>query len=120
MNIIHRFDQGAEFETDERCHIVEILNNGEDPDCSIAQARVEPGVTTCLHKLTGIIERYVILSGQGEVEIDGDHPVPVSRLDVVVIPDGVTQKITNTGSRDLVFLCICTPRFRQQAYHDLE
>ena len=31
--------------------------------------------------------------------------------DVVVIPAGVSQSIRNPGPRDLVFHCVCTPRF---------
>lgn len=120
MNLISRFDESTEFETQERCHIVEIHNNDADPNCSIARARVEPGVTTCLHKLAGIIERYIILSGQGEVMLDGNAPLSVSALDVVVIPEGVTQCITNTGSQDLIFICVCTPRFKQDSYSHLE
>lgn len=118
--MISRFDSSEEFATQERCHIIEIHNNDTDTGCSVARARVEPGVTTSLHKLTGIIERYVILSGVGEVMIAGEDPVEVSELDVVAIADGVTQKITNTGTNDLVFLCICTPRFRQERYVQLE
>ncbi|HED16270.1 MAG TPA: cupin domain-containing protein [Gammaproteobacteria bacterium] len=118
--MISRFDVNTEFVTQERCHIVEIHNNDKDPKCSVARARVEPGVTTSLHKLTGIIERYVILSGQGEVMIAGEGPVAVCEMDVVVIGDGQTQKITNTGDQDLVFICICTPRFRQERYVQLE
>lgn len=120
MKTISRFNQSTEFETQERCHIVEIHNVETDPDCSIARARIEPGVTTCLHKLTGIIERYVILSGHGEVMVAGEDPVAVSALDVVVIAEGATQAITNTGTQDLVFICVCTPRYRQERYVHLE
>ena len=38
----------------------------------------------------------------------------------VRIPAGVRQRIRNTGPTDLVFLCICTPRFEQSAYRELE
>ena len=38
----------------------------------------------------------------------------------VWIPAGVPQRISNTGEGDLVFHCLCTPRFRQEAYRDLE
>jgi oxalate decarboxylase/phosphoglucose isomerase-like protein (cupin superfamily) len=39
---------------------------------------------------------------------------------VVQIPPGCRQRITNTGSRDLLFLVVCTPRFTLTAYRDLE
>ena len=40
--------------------------------------------------------------------------------DVVLIPAGKTQRIRNVGPDDLVFLCICTPRFEPRHYHDRE
>ncbi len=29
------------------------------------------------------------------------------------------QRISNPGKIDLIFLCVCTPRFAQEAYEDL-
>jgi mannose-6-phosphate isomerase-like protein (cupin superfamily) len=113
---ISRFDASSEFYTPERCHIVEIHNGESDAGCSIARARVAPGITTQLHNLKGRTERYVILEGKGTVEVDGNPPEPVAPLDVVCIPEGVSQRIANTGDVDLVFLCICTPRFRKEDY----
>lgn len=117
--MISRFVSDSEFHTDERCHIVEIQNSDDDPGCSIARARVEPGVTTQLHALCDTAERYVILSGVARAVIGGEPTPLLGPLDVVSIPAGVSQQITNTGSEDLVFLCICTPRFRQENYRDL-
>lgn len=116
MKPISRFDARSEFYTPERCHIVEIHNDEGDADCSIARARVAPGITTQLHALNGTIERYVILEGKGTVEVDGQAPESVAPLDVVCIPEGVSQRIANTGDVDLVFLCICTPRFKKENY----
>ena len=42
---IRPHDPAAEFYTEERCYITELSNLPEDPDCSIARARLEPGVT---------------------------------------------------------------------------
>jgi mannose-6-phosphate isomerase-like protein (cupin superfamily) len=36
--------------------------------------------------------------------------------DRILIPPGTPQRITNTGARDLVFDCLCTPRFVPEAY----
>jgi mannose-6-phosphate isomerase-like protein (cupin superfamily) len=77
-------------------------------------------VVTKLHSVTGAMERYVILEGQGRVEIDGADPVLVKRLDVVNIPAGVSQRIANTGGSDLLFLAICTPRFKPDRYRSSE
>ena len=86
-----------------------------------------PGVTTRLHRLVGVAERYVVLSGEGRVELVGadsamasaDHYVSdIEPGDVVVIPPGVAQRVTNIGEQDLVFLALCTPRFTRAAYED--
>jgi mannose-6-phosphate isomerase-like protein (cupin superfamily) len=66
------------------------------------------------------VERYVILEGEGQVEIGGAEARAVGPLDVIQIPPGESQRITNTGQRDLVFLAICTPRFKPDAYVKLE
>ena len=39
---LHAFDAAAEFDTAERCFIVELANTSDDPDVSIARARVAP------------------------------------------------------------------------------
>ena len=118
--MISRYKPDTEFSTPESCFITEIHNRGDDDGCSIARARVAPGVTTQLHSLTGIEERYIILDGEAVVEIDGGAPVVLRPLDVAVIAAGATQRITNTGTRDLIFVCVCTPRFRPESYVNLE
>jgi len=117
---IFRPDAADEYYTDERCHILELSNSAADDALSIARARVAPHVTTTLHRLDSTIERYVILEGVGMVEIAGGAPERVAAGDVVVIPAGVSQRITNSGDRELVFLALCTPRFRPENYADLE
>ena len=120
METINRYQAGSETYTEEGCFIVELHNSIADADCSIARARVAPGMMTRLHSLNGILERYVILEGQGEVTVGSLSPQPVQVLDVVNIPAGVPQSICNTGQADLIFLCICTPRFVMENYRDLD
>ena len=109
-----------EFFTTERCHIIEILNEDVSTKMSIAQARVEPNVQTQLHALKGIDESYYILKGKGEMEIDGNILGIVEVGDVIFIPKGESQRIKNIGDEDLVFLCICSERFQENKYLDLE
>ena len=113
-------ENAEEFETDERCHIVEIANDSSDTRLSIARARVEPGVTTAWHHLNGIDERYLIISGQGRVELGEQEACEVMPGDVVRIPAGVAQRISNTGEEQLIFYALCTPRFDVHAYVSLE
>ena len=111
---------GDEYFFEEGCHILELSNSPDDPAVSIARTRVEPGVTTRLHRLDGTTERYVMLEGRGAVRVGDLPPRGVGPGDVVIIPQGCPQQITNTGSADLVFLAVCTPRFRREAYHDID
>jgi len=109
-----------EYLTPERCYITELSNSSNDAGVSIARARVEPGVTTCWHRLTDTAERYYILSGTARVEIGELPPHDVNAGDVVIIPPMCRQRITNTGTDNLIFLAICSPRFSDSNYEDLE
>jgi len=120
MKTIRWFNPSTEFYTDERCYIIELSNEQDAPACSIARARVQPGVITQRHSLRGIAERYVILEGAGIVEIGDESPTEGTPLDVVHIAPGTSQRISNTGKTDLVFLSVCTPRFIPDAYVNLE
>lgn len=109
-----------EYFTSERCFILELSNSAADETLSIARVRVEPAVTTAWHSIDGTDERYVILEGSGEVELEGQPPQRVGVGDVVLIPGDMQQRITNTGDADLVFLAVCTPRFRPEHYRSEE
>jgi mannose-6-phosphate isomerase-like protein (cupin superfamily) len=104
----------------EGCFITEWWNTAMDPAASLARARVEPGVTTRWHRLRGVTERYLILEGQGRVEVGDLPPEAVGPGAVVLIPPGTRQRITNTGGVDLIFLALCTPRFTPAGYEDVE
>jgi mannose-6-phosphate isomerase-like protein (cupin superfamily) len=79
--------------------------------CSIAHAIVPPGESTLLHLLKTSVELYYILEGSGEMHI-GSRSAPVHAGQIVLIPRGRSQYIRNTGSGDLVFLCIVTPKWQ--------
>ena len=116
---ILRYQAEKRYSTEERCDINELSNGGADPDLSIAQAIVAPGVTTAWHCVVDTLERYVLISGSGRVEVGELPPAEVGVGDVVIIPPGVRQRIRNSGSGDLIFLAICSPRFAQRNYRDL-
>ena len=117
---IHHPDEGREYYSTEGCHIMESWNDLADPSASIARARVAPAMTTRWHVLSGVTERYLIISGEGRAEVGEETPETVTEGDLVIIPPGVRQRIANTGNTDLVFYAICTPRFTPDCYRDLE
>ncbi len=117
---VMRLDASTEYWFDEGCYIIELSNSDDDPQLSIARARVQPGGVTRWHRLVDTTERYVLVSGQGRVEVGDLPPQLVGPGDVVLIPPGCSQRITCIGAEPLVFLAICTPRFRAAAYEDVD
>jgi len=105
-----------EYYFEENCYITELLNNPLDPAVSVARVRVLLHETTKWHHLEGITERYLILEGTGLAEVGDDQSPLVVPGDTVVIPPGIRQRITNTGTGDLIFLAVCTPRFENGQY----
>ena len=110
----------SEYYFEERCFITEFWNSPSDKEVSIARARVEPGVTTRLHCLKDVTERYIILEGKGRVEVGQLAPTEVCPGEVVIIPTGTPQRITNIRDSDLIFLAVCTPRFTHSAYEYID
>lgn len=113
---VHRAQTKQEYWFGEGCYITEWLNDPADESVSIARARVLPGTSTRWHRLPVLRERYVVLAGEGEVEVTGLPPTVLSVGDCVSIAPGAAQRIHNRGTTDLIFLAICTPRFEPQHY----
>lgn len=113
------YDPEREYFFREGCFINELSNSDADPGLSVARVRVRPGDFTCWHRLDGSAERYVILQGNGEVEIGDLAPRRVSEGDVVLIPPGCRQRIHNSSEKELVFLALCTPRFEAACYREM-
>jgi mannose-6-phosphate isomerase-like protein (cupin superfamily) len=79
---------------------------------SFAHAIVRPAQTTLLHRLR-TSEVYYILSGEGEMHIN-EEAVVVRPGDAVYIPPHAGQFIHNSGTADLVFICIVDPAWRKE------
>ncbi len=101
--------------TREQCYIYE---NGGSENVSIARARVKAGFTTEAHHLVGIDEIYLIVRGKGIVEIGTLEPTEVRAGDTVFIPAGTSQRISDVSKSDLIFYCICSPRFMANCYRN--
>ena len=77
---------------------------------SLAHARVPAGKTSFRHALKSS-EVYYILEGKGEMMIDSESQA-VQPGDTVYIPPQAVQCIKNTGTSDLVFLCMVDPAWK--------
>jgi mannose-6-phosphate isomerase-like protein (cupin superfamily) len=85
---------------------------------SLAHATVKPGERTRPHRLK-TSEVYYLMEGQGRMYLDGEV-AEVWAGCAVYIPPGSRQHIENTGTGNLVFLCIVDPAWRAQDEEILE
>ena len=118
MTALQGAGMAGEYYFEEGCYITELANSSDDPELSIARARVLPGITTRWHRLRNMTERYLLLEGRGSVEVGEEPAREVGPGDVVRIPPMCRQRITNVGKTDLIFLAICSPRFRRENYEN--
>ena len=77
---------------------------------SLAEAWLEPGQATERHYHARTEELYVLLDGEGEMEVDGDRR-RVGPGEAILIPPGAWHQIRAEGSVPLRFLCCCAPPY---------
>ncbi len=105
-----------EFVAGDSTKIKEVLHPKNDQlnsAYSLAYARLLPDEQSTPHLLQSSSEAYYILHGQGRVYIEEEAAV-VAAGDAVLIPAGAKQYIENTGSQELIFLCIVSPPWRAE------
>jgi mannose-6-phosphate isomerase-like protein (cupin superfamily) len=77
---------------------------------SLAEAMLEPGQATERHYHGRTEEIYVLLEGEGEMEVEGDR-ARVGPGDAILIPAGARHQIRADDSGSLRFLCCCAPPY---------
>ena len=85
---------------------------------SLAHATVKPGKTTYKHRLK-TSEVYYILRGNGIMHIN-DESGQVKEGQAIYIPPDTIQFIKNTGTTDLIFICIVDPAWKKEDENILE
>ncbi|MCW8908534.1 MAG: cupin domain-containing protein [Sedimenticola sp.] len=80
---------------------------------SLAEATIEPGSTTRLHRHLETEEIYHVTAGEG-VMILGQERFSVAPGDSIPIPPGTAHAIHNSGDRVLRILCCCAPAYRHE------
>ena len=103
------------FITKDNSEIREILAPGNSSlnNQSLAEARVSPGKSTKMHYHIMTEEIYYILRGRALIEV-GNEINKAGEGDGIVILPGQRHKIWNTGTEDLVFLCCCSPCYKDE------
>ena len=77
---------------------------------SLAEATVEPGMRTALHRHGSTEELYHITHGRGRMTL-GIETFDVHPGDTICIPPGMPHCIENIGGAALRILCVCTPAY---------
>jgi mannose-6-phosphate isomerase-like protein (cupin superfamily) len=83
---------------------------------SLAEAVVNAGQCTRLHRHHTSEELYYITQGEGLMTL-GAMEFAVQAGDTVCIPPGTAHCIKNTGRKDMKILCCCAPAY---AHEDTE
>ena len=77
---------------------------------SLAEAWLEPGQATERHYHAVSEELYVLLDGEGEMEVDGERR-RVAAGDAILIAPGAWHRIAADAGVPLRFLCCCAPPY---------
>jgi mannose-6-phosphate isomerase-like protein (cupin superfamily) len=83
---------------------------------SLAEAVLEPGQATQRHYHARTEEIYVVLAGEGEMEVDGEQR-RVRPGDAILIPPGAWHQIRALGGDELRFFCCCAPPYSHEDTH---
>jgi mannose-6-phosphate isomerase-like protein (cupin superfamily) len=77
---------------------------------SLAEAIVDAGMETRLHRHILSEEIYLFLTGNGTMTL-GDEVFEVHAGDTVLIPPGTPHKVRNDGEVKMTILCSCSPPY---------
>lgn len=86
---------------------------------SLAEATVQPGGRTQLHRHVLTEELYHVTAGSGIMTL-GDTCMKVGAGDTVLIPPGTPHRIEATGTEPLRILCCCSPPYSHEDTELLE
>ena len=113
--MIHNHANIFSYVTKDNSTIWELYHPGSSPvrDVSVAEALVEPGRDTELHRHQRSQEIYYILEGEGEMRL-GNEKFRVKQYDAVLIPPGTPHCVKNDGRSGLRMLCVCTPPYSHE------
>lgn len=80
---------------------------------SLAEATIDAGSRTQLHRHALTEELYHVTAGTGQMTL-GDATLEVGAGDTVLIPPGTPHCIEATGTEPLRILCCCSPPYSHE------
>ena len=98
-----QFDTGGEVIKDNETYL--LTDNKTLNNLVLSSTHLHTGQSTRGHSHPGQEEVYFFASGAGEMTV-GDQTFEVAAGSVILIPDGLFHRVTNTGPYDLVFNCV--------------
>lgn len=103
------------YRTKDGSSIRELMHPDHHPvkNQSLAEACIEPGMSTRLHRHLETEEIYHVTAGNGIMTL-GKQRFEVGPGDSVLIPPGTPHAIHNNGDRTLQILCCCAPPYRHE------
>lgn len=78
---------------------------------SLAEAIIQPGQRTRLHRHLLSEELYHVTRGEGLMTLAGEM-LPIAVGDTILIAPGSAHCVAATGSQPLHLLCCCSPPYR--------
>ena len=107
----HR-DNVAPYLTKDRSEIRELMHPAVhgNRNVSLAEATVQPGARTELHRHAVTEEIYHFTQGSGTMTLAAER-FEVRSGDTVCIPPGTAHCVENTGREPLRILCACAPAY---------
>lgn len=104
------------YKTKDLSEIRELIHPANNPGAvnqSLAEATISANQKTAEHFHKKTEEIYFILSGNGEMFLDGES-FKVTAGDTILIKPGKRHCIKNTGNSDLKILCSCSPAYQHE------
>jgi mannose-6-phosphate isomerase-like protein (cupin superfamily) len=113
-----RYDEIKAFTTKDQSQIRELMHPSQHgvQKQSLAEASLDPGVETILHKHHEAEELYYITAGRGMMTL-GEDIFEVGVGDTICITPGTPHRIKNISEETLRIVCSCVPAY---AHEDTE
>ncbi len=107
-----RYREIAAYATRDGSEIRELMHPGVhgNRQQSLAEAIIQPGQRTRLHRHRISEELYHVTRGAGRMTLAGET-LDIAVGDTILIPPGAAHCVTATGSEALHLLCCCSPAY---------